>query len=102
MKTQSRTLSSDWPLDITAHARQRMAQRNISMSEVGFVIGYGTQSNDKGAVLFHLRKKDIPQELRPDPDISRLEGISVVASKDTGSIITVYRGSKVSQPRQMK
>lgn len=76
-----------------------MAQRNISMSEVGFVIGYGKQSNDKGAVLFHLRKKDIPQELRPDPAISRLEGISVVASKDTGSIITVYRDPKINRVR---
>lgn len=78
-------------LPLTEHARVRMAQRNISSQEIEFVVRHGTRRYAAGAVHYHLRKKDIPQELRHVSNVTRLEGTTVIVSLDTGAIITVHR-----------
>lgn len=99
MHTQ--VFSSNWSFDVTQHANQRMAQRNISPSEIEFVITYGEHRHTAGAIFFHLRKKDIPLELRHYSAISRLEGTTVVTSSDTSTVITVYR-NRTNGLRQVK
>lgn len=88
-------------LAITKHAQQRMAQRNLSDNEVQFIINHSRPSYTAGAVFFVLRKKDIPRELRHDSAIARLEGATVVASRDNGDIITVYRTGH-NGPRKLR
>lgn len=76
---------------LTIHARMRMAQRNISRKELEFVVRFGTRQYGAGAIHYHLRKKDIPEDLRKFSDVSRLEGTTVVVSADSGEVITVHR-----------
>lgn len=70
------------------HAEKRMAQRNVSFEDVVFVLEFGRKLHKAGAVFYFLRKCDIPQG---EQQFSRLEGTTVVLSRETATIITVYR-----------
>ncbi len=74
---------------LTHHAEQRMAQRNISLGDVYFVLEFGQKLHRAGAVFFHLGKCDIPSTQRRQSE--RLEGTVVVLSRDMPVILTVYR-----------
>lgn len=91
MNSQITSVDFNESLAVTKHAQRRMSQRNISRSEIEFIVAYGKIRFAAGAVFFHLRKKDIPKEFRRNSDISRLEGTTVVASSDNGDVMTVYR-----------
>ena len=81
-------------LPLTKHAHLRMAQRNISPSDIEYVLEYGERIHATGAVAFILRKRDIPDDDRDKSEITRLEGtvILIGAKKDGKSeIITAYR-----------
>lgn len=75
----------------TDHAEQRMAQRNLSFDDVMFVLKYGKCYHRAGAMFFYLRGKDIPQRRQRDKRISKLEGATVILSRDAPAILTVYR-----------
>ncbi len=75
----------------TDHAEQRMAQRNLSLDDVLFVLKYGKCYHRAGAMFFYLRGKDIPQRNQRDKRISKLEGATVILSRDAPAILTVYR-----------
>ncbi|MFN8472511.1 MAG: DUF4258 domain-containing protein [Anaerolineae bacterium] len=76
---------------LTAHAVQRMAQRNLSQDDVQFVLRYGQQLHRAGALFVYLRGKDIPKPERRNTSISRLEGTAIVLSSDGEIVATVYR-----------
>lgn len=42
-------------------------------------------------MFFYLRGKDIPQRNQRDKRISKLEGATVILSRDAPAILTVYR-----------
>ncbi len=71
------------------HAEKRMAQRNVSFEDIVFVLEHGRKLHKAGAVFFFLRKCDISQKRRRQ--FGRLEGTVVVLSRETTTIITVYR-----------
>lgn len=73
----------------TNHAEQRMAQRNVSLRDVQYVLEHGQKLHRAGAVFFYLGKCDIPKTQRQRAD--RLEGTVVVLSRDMPLILTVYR-----------
>jgi len=73
----------------TGHAEQRMAQRNVSLQDIRFVLEHGERLHRAGAVFFHLGKCNIPKAQRRRAD--RLEGTVVVLSRDHPVILTVYR-----------
>lgn len=75
----------------TDHAQQRMAQRNLSLDDVLFVLEYGKCYHRAGAMFFYLRGKDIPKKQRKDNRIAQLEGATVILSRDAPAILTVYR-----------
>ena len=77
--------------NITQHARQRMAQRNVSMSDINCILAYGCYTHCAGAIQVHLRDKDIPVAQKAQKRWSRLQGTTVVLSRDESSIITVWR-----------
>jgi len=76
---------------LTDHARQRMAQRNMSCKDVGYIMDYGQVLHRSGAVFIHLGHKDIPTEDRGDPAIARLEGATVVLGDSESVVLTVWR-----------
>lgn len=78
-------------LIITRHAQQRMAQRNISLSDVLYVLQHGKCFHCSGTMQVHLRKTDLPARDRKLKQLSRLEGVTVVLSRGNSSVLTVWR-----------
>jgi len=73
--------------NISNHAKLRLAQRNLNMEDLEFVLRYGQEIHRTGAVFFFLGEKDIPEAFAKSR--AHLSGSTVVAN-DKG-IITVYR-----------
>ncbi len=88
--------------DFTSHAEWRMAQRNLSYRDLRFVLQYGEQSHRAGAVFICLRRCDIPNDKHICKQFARLEGTTVVMSRDEqGLIVTAYRNRQAG-PRRIK
>jgi uncharacterized protein DUF4258 len=81
-------------LSVSKHAVLRMAQRNVSLDDLKYVLDHGKRINRTGIAVFMLRKRDIPSVDRNKSKISRLEG-TVVLTEITQNgqlgIITTYR-----------
>ena len=82
-------------MKFTRHARQRMDQRSLSVEEAVYVLLYGKRWHRAGAVMVHLRQKDIPLEDRSCEQWQKLVGTTVLLSLDNRSrIITTYRNRR--------
>ncbi|MGB1253253.1 MAG: hypothetical protein ACPG8W_21755 [Candidatus Promineifilaceae bacterium] len=81
-------------LNLSAHAHQRMAQRNVSISDVQFILGLGFITHGSGAIHIHLREKDVPHHLRHNDRLTRLIGVTLVLSQQADMLITVWRNRK--------
>lgn len=76
---------------LTTHAQQRMAQRNLSLPDIEFILHYGQHFHRAGVVFFYLRRKDIPTDMLREKSIAQLEGVAVVCSSDSPTVVTVWR-----------
>lgn len=77
---------------LTGHAERRMAQRNLSWEDIHIVLMCGQRFHKAGAIFIYLRSRDIPDDLLADNRFARLEGTTIVISRDDpGQILTVYR-----------
>lgn len=81
-------------LIITDHARQRMAQRNVSKQQLSFILEHGQETHCAGARLVYLRRKDIPESCRRVDKFARLEGVTVVLSSDSPTVMTLWRNRR--------
>lgn len=81
-------------LDITEHARKRMAQRNVSENEVSFILEHGQMTHCAGAILVTCRRKDIPKNKLVLDEFRRLDGVTIVMSRENSAIMTVWRNRK--------
>ncbi len=79
---------------ISRHAEERAAQRNIHGEDFDLILRYGTTVQAAGAVFYFLGHRHIPEELRSDDRIARLEGTVLVVSDDNGTVITAYRNKR--------
>ncbi len=89
METALNNLADSWADVLTHHAEWRMAQRNLSLDDILLVLDYGERFYRAGAIFFYLRKCDIPDELLRE--YGRLEGTTVVISREMPRVLTVYR-----------
>lgn len=78
------------PEQLSRHAIKRLSQRNIHMVDVSFVLQFGIQVHNGGALFVFLGSKNIPTEFQADDRIAKLEGTTLVMSRD-GCLITAYR-----------
>lgn len=81
-------------LTISKHAILRMAQRNISLSDLEYVLAHGERIYRTGITIYLLRKRDILPGDRKRSTITRLEGtVVLVGFKPNGTleVITIYR-----------
>jgi hypothetical protein len=78
----------------TLHAKRRMAQRNVSLADIHFVLQYGQRHHRAGAIFFFLRGQDISEGRQLNQEYSRLEGTVVVLNRERSRILTVYRNRK--------
>lgn len=78
--------------EFTHHALVRMAQRNLSRSDVLYAIKNGVSLHRDGLLFYFLGQRDLPKGA---PHWShRLEGTTVLLDPWTLTIITVYRNRK--------
>lgn len=77
---------------LSSHAVQRLAQRNLTTSDVHYVYRYGRMHHAGNATFVHLGLRDIPvADLRNDR-VRRLEGTVLVLDSSTGChLTTAYR-----------
>ncbi len=76
------------------HARQRMAQRNLSNRDLDFILMVGRRFHRAGVVLIHLCRKDIPARFLRHNQFARLEGTTLVLGRDAPILITVWRNRR--------
>ena len=80
-------------IDFSKHAAVRAAQRNLSVKEIGYVTAYGKKFHKAGALIYFLRKRDIPEWDRAESQWMRLAGTAVIMTKDGRRVITVWRNA---------
>lgn len=71
-----------------------MAQRNVSIDDLEYVLEHGKRINITGITVYILRKRDIPHDDRNKSEITRLEGTVVLTGFTQNGdleIITAYR-----------
>jgi len=71
------------------HCQLRTAQRHLSDADVGYILLHGREIHRTGVIFHYLGEKDIPAQHRHLPQIARLAGAVVLATRD-GQIITAY------------
>lgn len=76
---------------LSMHAYQRCSKRNLSKTDISIVMRYGRELYTAGAVFYFLGRRDIPEHLKPIPQVTRLEGTVVVMASDADIIVTAYR-----------
>ncbi len=79
---------------LSQHAVLRMAQRNVSLDDLEYVLEHGERIYKTGITIYVLRKRDIPQSDRKKSEITRLEGTVVLTGFSQDGIleiITIYR-----------
>ncbi len=91
---------------LTAHAQLRMAQRNLKLSHIDYVLKYGRRSRGPTVTHYFLGRRDIPLKDRVDSDIARLEGTALVVDPSGQVLITVWRNrqcgaSKIRHKRKL-
>ena len=75
----------------THHAQFRLPQRSLTPGQVEYVITHGTVFHCAGAVIVHLRRKDV-RAFDGDPlEAERLIGTTVVLDLSQMLVLTVYR-----------
>ena len=80
---------------ISLHAERRLAQRNLSQDDVGYVFTHGRLYHTGKAVFVYLGLRDIPAAHRREDRIRRLEGTTLVLDPDTGQhLTTAYRNRR--------
>jgi hypothetical protein len=89
------------PVCQSGHARQRAAQRNLSATDMAYIMLWGHEVRRTGALFYCLRDKDIPAQHRHLPQIARLAGAVVLASR-AGEVITLYRNAHTLRDIQRK
>lgn len=79
-------------IEITDHARRRLAQRNLSSNDIDYVLAHGRMWHAAKARFVHLGWRDIPAVDRLDDRRRRLEGtVLVLVHGDGWHLATAYR-----------
>jgi hypothetical protein len=89
-------------IQLSDHADQRCAQRNLSEAEIHFIIAYGKLERRAGIEFYQLRQKDLPYDLPANDRRRRLVGSTVLLSKDSAHVITAYRNSRAFRRDRQK
>jgi hypothetical protein len=92
---------SPLPACQSRHARRRAAQRNLTASDMEYIMLWGREIRRTGVIFCCLRGKDIPAQHRHLPQIARLAGAVVIASPDD-EVVTLYRNAHALRSIQRK
>ena len=82
-------------LAISHHAKLRLAQRNLSIDDVEYVLAYGQAHQAASATIVHLGRRDIPTRHQRESNLRRLEGtVLVLQGTHREQLVTVYRNRR--------
>lgn len=76
--------------NLSQHARERIARRNLSAEDLEYVLQHGHRLRVTGVRIYHLRRRDIPYSDQRVSRVSQLEGTTILVSRDN-TVITAYR-----------
>lgn len=79
---------------LSRHAVKRISQRNIRTEDIAFVMRFGRHLHNGGALFVFLGQRNIPDECKADDRLAKLEGTTLVMSKDGSSLITAYKNKR--------
>lgn len=79
---------------MTGHSDARAAQRCLTDAEIEYILFFGKRYFCRGARMYFLRYKDLPESDRRRDECTRLVGTCVVLSEDRHTVITVWRNRK--------
>ncbi|WP_417228309.1 DUF4258 domain-containing protein [Amphritea sp.] len=89
-------------LELTEHARQRMNQRGVSEQAVELALQFGRKIHSRRALFHVIGKKEINKLGDQHPELKELDGVQVLTTEDSESIITVYRNHDLRAIRPNK
>ena len=76
------------------HAGWRAARRGLAETEVEYILLHGVRFHCDGALIYYLRRRDIPVEHLAVDRWARLEGCAVIIARGTHTVITVWRNRR--------
>ena len=80
---------------ISSHALHRLAQRNLSPTDIEYVLDHGRHIRNAKALFIYLARRDIPVADRSRSECTRLEGTVLVLDPWTGRhLTTAYRNRR--------
>lgn len=78
----------------TDHSAWRAARRGLTDEEIEYVRYYGSRFRGDGALIYFLRRQDLPPPDRRRDWAEHLVGTALVFSKDGLTLITVWRNRR--------
>jgi hypothetical protein len=78
----------------TDHSRLRSAQRGLSDDGIEYIFQYGSPFHCAGALIYYLRKQDVPVSDQRNNRVMQLVGTALVLSRDGRTIITTWRNRR--------
>lgn len=79
---------------MTEHSEERASQRSLSLEEVEYVLQFGKRYYRDGAMVYYLRRRDLPPSDRRCDTWTGLIGTAVVLTLDRRIVITVWRNRR--------
>jgi hypothetical protein len=87
---------------LSHHARQRSAQRNLSLDEIVFVVEHGELLRNTGVIFREMRRKDMPSFIPANHPYQRLVGTTIVMCKCGHYVVTLYRKAEAFHKNRRK
>jgi hypothetical protein len=78
-------------LQHTAHSALRTAQRGLSKKEIDYVYIHGSRHHCGGALIYYLKKQDVPLSDSGKDWAERLVGTALVVDSEDQVLLTAWR-----------
>ena len=81
-------------LQHTVHSAIRSAQRGLSPDEIEYVYQFASRYHRGGALIYFLRRQDVPSADRHLDFATRLIGTALVCAPDGYTLLTAWRNRR--------
>lgn len=89
-------------IEHTQHSATRSAQRGLTEEEIEYVYQFASRFHSGGALIYYLRRQDVPEpDLRWDFAM-RLVGTALVVALDGRTLVTTWRNRRSGMKRIRK
>jgi hypothetical protein len=75
---------------ISSYAIRRCGQRNLSPTQVAYILAHAIEVRRTGITFFILRRRDIPAPDHTIDQYAKLDGAVLLIARD-GTLVTAYR-----------